>query len=168
VATAGRASFSTEIDPGEFRAFKKAVRDARPDSPEWSREFARVNKAAAMVIVADAQARALGYGPETSTAARAIKGVASTTDIKVTVSGGAGVPWALAGIWGSDKHSGWYARPRYANSSRQHPTWVGNSWEVGGAGGPRAVNPAIAAKVDDLMKQWADAIGSLMDAFADR
>ncbi len=39
----------------------------------------------------------------------------------------------------------------------QFPAWVGNSWEVGGSGGPYAVNPAIRDSMQDIIDGYGDA-----------
>ncbi len=44
-----------------------------------------------------------------------------------------------------------------AKQYRQFPAWVGNSWEVGGAGGPYAVNPAIRENLTEIIEAYGDA-----------
>lgn len=39
----------------------------------------------------------------------------------------------------------------------QFPAWVGNSWEVGGAGGPYAINPTIRDSMGDIVDAYGDA-----------
>ncbi len=39
----------------------------------------------------------------------------------------------------------------------QFPAWVGNSWEVGGAGGPYAINPTIRDSMGDIVNAYGDA-----------
>lgn len=40
----------------------------------------------------------------------------------------------------------------------QFPTWVGNGWDVGGPGGPYAVNPAIRESLDDIVNAYGDGL----------
>ena len=39
----------------------------------------------------------------------------------------------------------------------QFPAWVGNSWEVGGSGGPYAINPTIRDSMSDIIDAYGDA-----------
>ena len=39
----------------------------------------------------------------------------------------------------------------------QFPAWVGNSWEVGGSGGPYAINPTIRDSMSDIVDAYGDA-----------
>lgn len=61
-------------------------------------------------------------------------------------------PGAAATFMGTPQRTGWYALPRYANSSgQQHPTWVGNRWDVAKRGqGPYAINDALADHLQEI------------------
>ena len=64
-------------------------------------------------------------------------------------------PMANVAFWGAKQHSGWYRKPRYANSTRQHPVWIGNNWEVAVHGqGPYAINDALATNREELLDQY--------------
>ncbi len=44
--------------------------------------------------------------------------------------------------------------------AKQYPqfeAWVGNSWEVGGSGGPYAINPTIRDSMSDIIDAYGDA-----------
>jgi hypothetical protein len=108
--------------------------------------------------------------PETAGAARGIK--ASTQNsgrgvgLKINVSNGTRAPYAIVGIFGAKRRTGWYSKGRYAASAgRQHLPWVGASWDVGGNDGPYALNPAIGETADEAMRMLSDSIEALMDRF---
>lgn len=165
--SAGSASVRTGIDARELRELRRGLRAIKPDAPEWARAFTAINKRAGDTIAADAGSRLRGR--RGSRAARNIKGAASSTGVRLRIGNTASAPFALATVWGARGHTGWYARARYKNSTgRQHPPWVGSSWEVGGSGGPYGVNPAIHDRIDDVMRDWADAVEDLMARFAAR
>lgn len=50
-------------------------------------------------------------------------------------------------------HGAFYGALQYS----QFPAWVGNSWEVGGAGGPYAINPTIRDNLGDIVDAYGDA-----------
>jgi hypothetical protein len=152
------------VDASEVKALRRELRRLRPESPEWSKKFAQINKQAGEIIVSEARARASSGSRQQATAAQAIKASASQRGVQVRIAGGSGVPYALAAFWGMKRRSGWYSAKRYAASmGRQTAPWVGSSWEVGGPGGPYAINPAIRAKLDEVLDQWGDAVEELMD-----
>ena len=66
---------------------------------------------------------------------------------------------AYAAFWGAKQRTGWNA----GNSTPNLPEWVGNSWKVGGPGGPYAINPAIRNHMDDILKAYREGIDALMD-----
>ena len=61
-------------------------------------------------------------------------------------------PGAQATFWGAKRRTGWYARERYAGSTgRQHPPWVGASWDAGKRGeGPYVLNETVADHRDEI------------------
>ena len=71
-------------------------------------------------------------------------------------------PQTLVRIWGAKRRSGWYARRRYSNSTRQHPKWVGNQWDPGESGGkPYYVGDAVNETVDDAIDLYFEGIDEL-------
>ena len=71
---------------------------------------------------------------------------------------------SAAAFWGAKKRTGWYADPRYRKSKRQHPIWVGNSWQAGAKGqGPYALNDAIADNRDRIFELFSDAVYKASD-----
>lgn len=153
------------IDYDDVTKLRKELKRLKPDAPEWTRKFAKINKAASQLIVEEARSRARASGKrQQARAASAIKASSNAKGIKLLVSGGASRPYALAAFWGAKRRTGWYAKRRYkASTGRQFSPWVTNAWEVGGTGGPYAINPAIAARVDEVMEAYGDAVGELMD-----
>lgn len=145
----------------EIEGLKEFRKELKALGPEWPKALRKQYKAISDKVAQSAQAKASSLGGVHAKAAPGIKGYA-TAD-----SGAVGVPSggvAAVGVWGAKKHTGWYAKPQFANSPPQHPKWVGNSWEPGGSGGPYGVNAAIAAElpfiekaftavVDDVTKQ---------------
>ena len=64
-------------------------------------------------------------------------------------------PMANVAFWGAKKRTGWYAKGRYGLNTRQHPVWIGNSWEVAVHGqGPYAINDALATHREELLDQY--------------
>ena len=111
----------------------------------------RAHKVIADEAAQQSQRRARGMGGVRAKAAGKITGRASTDGALVGVPSGIG---AVA-FWGAKRHTGWYAAPRFSESPRQHPEWVGNSWEAGVAGqGPYAINDAIASYLPRLMEDF--------------
>lgn len=171
--SAGSTNVNTGIDTKELRAFRANLRRLKPDSPEWARAFAQINKKAGDTIATDAAGRLAARGRRGARAGGNIKGSASARDVRLRVSNTGGVPYTLAEVWGTGseaegRHTGWYAKGRYRESAgAQHPPWVGSSWEVGGGGegpggGPYGLNPAIHDNKDQVMQDWADAVRDLM------
>ena len=162
---AGSSSVHTGIDAKALRALRRDIKALKPDSPEWAKKLGQAYKNAGLIIVADAQRRAKGMGGQQAAMSAAISASAVTSGVSIRVANSARTPFGLAAFWGQDKHTGWFARGRYANShAYQHDPWVGASWTVGQAGeGPYAVNDAIAAKTDEAMAEWAAAIEKLFD-----
>lgn len=77
---------------------------------------------------------------------------------------------ANVAFWGAKKRTGWYAARRYAHSTRQHPSWVGNTWEAAVAGqGPYAINAALAAELQRFLGLYGQMIDDLAHrAFPER
>lgn len=62
---------------------------------------------------------------------------------------------ANVAFWGAKRHTGWYSRRRYSDSTPQHPKWIGNSWEVAVRGqGPYAINDALATHRERLLDEY--------------
>lgn len=135
----------------EIEGLKEFRRDLRAAGPEWPKAIRSRYKAISDEVASRAQVNLSGRGGVYAKGAPKVKGYATAASAAVGVpSGGIG---AIA-VWGAKKHTGWYAKPRYAGSPPQHPRWVGNGWEPGVAGqGPRGINDAIAASEDFIERE---------------
>lgn len=137
----------------EFRRALKAI------GPEWPKAMRLAHKQISTDVARTAQGISAGMGGVHAKAAGLIKGYASGTQASV------GVPSGIGGAaeWGTLRHTGWYAAARYrASSGRQHPPWVGSSWEPGVAGqGPYAINSALAGDLDQVVEAFMHAIDDL-------
>lgn len=128
------------------------------DNPKgWTRELAKVHRRIGNETGRAASGLASGLGGPFSHFAGAIKGGGGVTGAKVGIS-----PQANATFWGAKKHTGWYGAEKYRGSAgRQHPTWVGAGWEVGGPGGPYAINQTIAARMETILGDFVDGIDDI-------
>ena len=152
----------------EVRGLKDFRRDLRDLG--WSKELRLVHKKLADDIAEKARSAASSMGGVQAKAAAAIKGRATQSSAKVGISPGARYPMANAAFWGAKRRSGWYARARYQKSQAQQlPTWVGNTWDVGGSGGPYAINPTIKQYLPDIIDHYDEMLDDLTKrAFPDR
>lgn len=72
---------------------------------------------------------------------------------------------ANVAYWGAKKRTGWYSKRRYEGSTRQHPVWIGNSWEVAQAGqGPYAINAALAEHREELLDEYLEQVDRIARA----
>lgn len=135
----------------DFRAALKAAGDQLPK--ELRLGLVDVAKIAERVTIAEAHR----MGGIQAKAAGAIKGRATQREARLQInkSNSKRNPTAFANIafWGAKKRTGWYAFEKYGESTtRQHPPWVGNTWELmNPTEGPYALNAALARYSDDLM-----------------
>ena len=149
---------------GEFQAQLKAL------GPAWPRQLSKVNRAIAKEGAAYARAEAEAMGGIQAKAASAITGSGTQARAAIVVADSEAVPFAKVAFWGADRHSGWFAKPQYESStSKQHPAWVGSSWDVAVAGeGPYAINTALARHLPDLLDHYAAGLNELVHtAFPD-
>lgn len=146
------------------RALADFRRDLRGIGPAWPKEVQKVNRKVAETGSALARARATSLGGVWARNAAAIKPRATATFGAVRISPSRAknskTRGATAAFWGSNQRSGWYANAAHAGSTaRQHPPWVGNTWQAGVAGqGPYAINDALAAYGPQLLEEWAQGI----------
>jgi hypothetical protein len=140
----------------EFRKELKAV-DAG-----WPKVMQKLQKQLASDVADRARGVASGMGGVQAKAAGSIKGYATATSTSVGAPSG-GI--AGAAFWGTLRHTGWYAAARYSASPRQHPVWVGNSWEPGVSGqGPYAINDTIADMLSEIDEWYLDMVTDLTAA----
>lgn len=116
--------------------------------------MAKVHQTLARELAPEARAFARGHGGSTAHFAGTIYGRGSTKQAVL-----ANRRQGNAAIWGAKKRTGWYGRSRYRNSrGRQHPEWVGNSWDVGGSGGPRGLNDAVRHEKPNIDKRYFELV----------
>lgn len=153
------------IDDESIRGVKEFRRALKSIGPEWSKELRVVHKRIADMVVPHAQSRARGMGGVQAKAASRIVGRANQREARIGVSATGGVPFANVAFWGAKKRTGWYARGRYSGSpARQHPEWVGNSWDVGvPGGGPYAINDTIAEDRPDVYDEYLRMLADLAE-----
>lgn len=141
--------------------FKVDVDEVNDLAGDVNRAAAGVDRAVAdagrevgPLVVKGARARASSMGGVWAKAAPQIR--ASTAGAAAEVGVPSGI--ASAAFFGTLRRTGWYAAPRYRGGPRQHPVWVGDGWEVGGPGGPYAINPAVAQGLPRILDVYADAV----------
>lgn len=144
-----------------LREFRRDLKQVSDDLPKEMRDFNK--NEVAEPIARLAQVYAHGMGGVQAKAASAITGYATATQASVGFpSGSSNHPEAPVAFWGAKKHTGWYAAGWYSNSPKQHPDWVGNSWQPGWRGqGPYAINDAVADAADDLPEKYGEMIERL-------
>lgn len=146
----------------EVKGLTEFRRELRRMSAEFPQAMRLAQKEVADDVAARAQSIASGMGGVQARAAGAIRAYATQAQASVGFPTGGRFPMASVAFWGALRHTGWYAQHRYAGSRRQHPPWVGNSWDVGVAGqGPRAINPAIAQMLPQIDEHYLQMIDEL-------
>lgn len=142
----------------EFRRELKKLEGSR----EWNLMLAREQRDIARKAAGWSQdkARGMGRSPQ-SHFANMIKGRGGATGARVSIDS-----TANAAFWGAKKRTGFYARYRFRMSTgSQHPAWVGAGWDVAVAGqGPYAINAALAAHVDDIVRLYGEGIDRVTQA----
>lgn len=153
----------------EVKGLKDFRRELRRVDAGFPKELRRVQKTIADDVADRARSIASGMGGVQAKAAGAIKGYATATQASVGIAGGKSAPYASVAFWGALKRTGWYGHIHSPGGRRQHPVWVGNSWEPGVSGqGPYAINDAVADKLTDIDDSYLDMIEQLAaSAFPD-
>lgn len=142
-----------------LKELRKALKQAE-DPKAWGKELGRANRVVAREVAGWAQAEASSLGGPYAHFASAISGKATQAAARVEIR-----PVANAVFWGAKKRTGWNAGH---DGAPQHPKWVGVSWEVGGPGGPYALNPAISQHSEVIVDRMAGVIdGVFRSAFPD-
>jgi hypothetical protein len=128
-----------EVGFKELRAALKEVDAA------WPKELATFHRDLARWLAPIAQGAATAMGGEQHHFAHDISGQGTQTGARLQVA-----QEANAAFWGAKKRTGWN---RGHGGKAQHPPWVGNAWLPGEAGGPYALNPTIAANIDQIVEK---------------
>ena len=139
------------VDP-PLKELRAALKELDASLPK---QLNKVTKAGAEIVASDARSRASGVSPLAARSAGQIKSSGTAAGALVTLSATKSKPEALAAFLGMTRRTGWFAAKKYGGavgSGGQHLPWIGTGWTVGGTGGPRAINPAFAAKQDEFEK----------------
>lgn len=151
-AASGSTSGANVIGLREFRA---ALEDL---DGNWGSEMTLAHQHIASIGASHARAVARGMGGIQAKAASAIGERHMRDQAAIAVLPSALDRMANPAFWGAKRHTGWYAEARFTHSPAQFPRWVGNAWDVAGAGGPYAINPALRAHLPELLDQYLDMI----------
>jgi hypothetical protein len=127
----------------EFRSALKAIEG----ETKWASELAKAHKQVGQFTARYSAEYARGTGGSTAHFADYVTGRGTAAAARVGVRSPAG-----AAFWGAKRRTGWNAKN--VDSRPQHPAWVGNSWEPGGAGGPYGINPAIRFHLPEILDEY--------------
>lgn len=131
--------------------FRLALREAALAEPK---AMAEANQTVASKVAAEARLFAVGEGKQQAHFARFIVGRGTPEGASIGLRGRS----ANAAFWGGFRHTGWYkGKP----GPSQFKAWVGNAWEVGGLGGPYAINPAVRHEEPTIIRTYDEMIGHL-------
>lgn len=120
-----------------FDEFRRALNQA---GDGWGRALRSVNRSIADHVAN--KARGMTETAQQAAAASAIVGAAESRAAKIAIRNSP--PFAQGAFFGALQYP-------------QFVPWVGASWEVGGSGGPHAVNPAIRDSMQDIVDAYGDA-----------
>lgn len=119
--------------------------------------LSRVHRDLAKEVAADAQGAARALGGVHRKAAPAISGRGTMAGAKIGLGRAKSIPFAGAALWGAKQTTGWNA----GGTSPNLPPWVGTGWDVGGPGGPYAINETIRRQTDDIVRRYGDGLDDL-------
>lgn len=137
------------------RGLREMQAGLRAASPKLARSMTVANKEIAAKVAAKAQSLARSGTPVQAKASGTIVGAAGQRDAKIAINKGRQFKFADGAFYG-------------AKAYPQFDPWVGNDWEVGGTGGPDAINPAIADMVPEIEEFYLDAFeDAVAGAFPD-
>lgn len=125
----------------EIKGLKEFRSGLRKAGHGWPRVLAQVNRDVARFV--ERKSKGSGLTAQQAKAAGAVKGRGTQREAKITI--GNSPPFAIGAFMGALQYA-------------QFPEWVGNSWDVGGAGGPYAINPAIRESKDDIVNAYGDGL----------
>lgn len=126
-------------------------RDLRSRGAQWSKELRKVNKEVGEHAAEWARGGAQQHGGVTRKAAYSIVGAGTQAGARIRW-GGTGYPFADGAFFGAKNY------PQFA-------PWIGASWKVAEpGGGPYGINPALAARKDDIGELYVEALYKLLAA----
>lgn len=160
----GSTSGANVVGLDEFRRQLKAL------DGNWTSQLTLAHQRIASLGATASRGYAAGMGGVQAKAKSAIGEKHTDKYAAVAVLPSAVDRMAPVAFWGAKRRTGWYAKARYKNSPRQHPAWVGNSWDTAVFGqGPYAINQALAANLDKLLDEYLEMVDRIAAAaFPDR
>lgn len=123
-----------------FEGFDEFRRLLRAAEGNWDGALREANRQIGMGVAG--KARGMTDSRQQAAAAGAIVGRGDRRGAKIAVT--RSPAFAQGAFYGAKQYP-------------QFPEWVGNTWEVGGSGGPHAVNPAIRSNLPDIIDAYGDA-----------
>jgi hypothetical protein len=136
----------------EFIADLKAM----DSDTNWVKEFTKAERKIGKDIATKARAAAPGASAQAGHFASAIVGGATAGQgARISIGGArtpAGKTRAAPAFWGR----------------KSQGNWIGTGWDVGGGGGPYAINSTIASESEAILKAYGDAVDDVAkQAFPD-
>lgn len=132
--------------------------ELRALGPKWTKELSKLNKEVGEEAAKWARGGASQQGGVVAKAAYSIVGAGTATGARVRW-GGSGYEFADGAFYGAKKY------PQFSE-------WIGTGWKVAQpGGGPYGINPALAARKDDIGEMFLDKLTELaatVDAFYER
>lgn len=130
----------------------------------WDKEIRKAHAPASNVAAKAARGAMRSGGRQLARAARGVRSAPTRSQARLAVKPTAAVPYVLVATWGSLRRTGFYAQGKYAGATRQHPAWVGNSWQVATRGqGPYGINDGLAGGVDEIRAAYEKAVMDLLN-----
>lgn len=115
---------------------------------KWGKEIATTHRELAQDVAAKSADRARSMGGQAGHFADALAGRGTQAAARIEVAGKRtpkGKAKANPAFWGR----------------KSQGNWIGNSWEVGGSGGPYAINATIAANGQFIEEAYGKAVDRL-------
>ncbi len=155
--------------PVRIQGIEELRRELRASGVNADKALKKVYRRVARMEQTHARRNAVAVGGVYAKARTAIRGDQTARSASVGVSNSGRIPFAQAAYWGTKKRTGWYAGGQYHDHPRQHPEWVGNTWDVGRFDqGPYVINFTIAEDMPEIIdKFWSGIDETFADAFDD-
>lgn len=133
------------------------------NAPRWTKELSKSQRTIGMTVAGWSRFEAAGLGGPFAHFADAIAGGGGVTGARIRIKN----EDANSTFWGALRHFGWYADPRYSESTgQQSPDWVGNTWDAWAGEGPYAIASTIHRRADWIVDEYGNAIDRITaDAF---
>jgi hypothetical protein len=141
----GKGRGGTGVQVEGLNEFIAELRKLEGDT-NWVKEFTKAERKIAKDIAAKSSAAAPGASAQAGHFASAIKGTATQGKGATIAVGGARTPRgkyrAAPAFWGR----------------KSQGNWIGTGWDVGGGGGPYAINATINRESEAIAKAYGEAV----------